>query len=182
MKGLIYLNLSAEAYYSGATYDETIFITPQDYLKYFCKYVGTEVEVTEENKVYADDAVEFTDETVKKAYQLAKQTWHKKEICVGELDGKHSEVDGEVYVDFFDEESIRSQYNKPSNDGEFLIEDMLYSNDISDYTERKRVIAEIESNVAKLVEEIGVYVDVKYRVPKEKVEELNRFVKSLLEE
>lgn len=181
MKGLIYLNLNAEAYYSWATYDETLFITPQDYLKYFCKNVGTEVEITEANKVYADDAVEFTDENVKKAYQLAKQTWHEKEVYVGELDGKHSEVSGEVYVDFFDEESIKGQYRKPANDGNFLWKQLLYTNGYDDFKTQQKIIDEVEANTAKMVESIGVYVDVKYRVPEEKVEELNKFVKSLLE-
>ena len=31
---LIELNLYAEAYYSGAEYNEVVFITPQDYIKY----------------------------------------------------------------------------------------------------------------------------------------------------
>ena len=85
MKGLIYLNLHAEAYYSGAEYDETIFITPEDYRKYFCN----------------------GDKTVD-AFKHASENWHCKEISVGELDGKHSDVHGDVYVDFFEEENINS--------------------------------------------------------------------------
>lgn len=180
MKGLIYLNLHAQAYYSGAEYDETIFITPQDYLKYFSVNVGTEIELTEANKVYADDAVEFTDEEVEKAYKLAKQTWHEKEICVGELDGKHSEVYGNVYVDFFDEENIKSQYNEPSNDGSYLMEELLYTNGFKDYREHSKIIKEIADNVFTVVSKIGEYVEIKYRVPKEKVTELNKLVEEFL--
>lgn len=179
MKGLIYLNLHAEGYYSGAKYDETIFITPQDYLKYFSKNTGIETEQLEVDKTYADEFVEFTDEEVKKVYQLAKSAWHEKVICVGELDGKHSEVDGEVYVDFFDEESIKNHYNETSNDGNCLMQDLLYTNDISNYTEQRKIIKEIKDNVDKAVEEIGVYIEVKYRVPREKVEELNKIVEEL---
>ena len=181
MRGLIYLNLNAEAYYSGAEYSETVFITPQDYLNYFTKNVGTEIELTEANKVYADDVVEFTDEDVKKAYMLAKQTWHDKSVSVGELDGKHSEVDGNVYVDFFDEESIKNQYNKPANDGDYLFMELLCTNGFNDFKEQEKIIKEIEANVAKMVEEIGVFVDVRYRIPKDKVEELNLYVKHMLE-
>lgn len=181
MRGLIYLNLNAEAYYSGAEYSETVFITPQDYLKYFTKNVGVEIELTDENKVYADNSVEFTDESVKKAYTLAKQTWHGKSVSVGELDGKHSEVDGDVYVDFFDEESIKNQYNKPANDGNYLFMELLYTNGFDDFKEQEKIIKEIEDNVAKLVEEIGIFVDVRYRIPKDKVEELNSYVKHMLE-
>lgn len=182
MKALIYLNLHAEGYYSGAEYDETIFITPQDYLKYFSKNAGVESEQTEKSEVYADTEVEFTDENVKKAYRLAKQTWHEKSISVGELDGKHSEVSGDVYVDLFTEDDIKKQYNKPDNDHTYLLEDLLYSNGHNYYDERQKIIKEIEANVAKLVESIGEYTEVKYRIPKDKVDELNKFVKTLLGE
>lgn len=158
MKGLIYLNLHAEAYYSGAEYDETVFITPDDYRKYFCK------EEVDENKVY---------ETVHK-------TWHDKEISVGELDGKHSEVLGDVYVDLYEEPDIKEQYEEPNNDGTFLIDEMLYSAGITQWDERQKVKEEIQSNVQKLVKEIGVYVVVSYRIPEDKVEELNTFVENLL--
>lgn len=157
MKGLIYLNLHAEAYYSRAEYDETIFITPEDYRKYFCN----------------------GDKTVD-AFKHASENWHCKEISVGELDGKHSDVHGDVYVDFFEEEHIRNQYSKPSNDGEFLIDEMLYSVGVTDYTKRKEAKQSIIENADKLAKEIGVFVEVKYRVPVEKVEELNEFVDNLI--
>lgn len=158
MKKLIYLNLHAEAYYSGAEYDETVFITPDDYKKYFCK------EEVDEDKVY---------ETVHK-------TWHDKEISVGELDGKHSEVMGDVYVDLYEEPDIKEQYEKPDNDGTFLIDEMLYSAGIVQWDERQKVKEEIQKNVDKLVKEIGVYVVVSYKIPEDKVEELNTFVDNLL--
>lgn len=179
MKGLIYLNLNAEAYYSGATYDETLFITPQDYLKYFCKNVGTEVEITEANKVYADDAVELTDENVKKAYQLAKQTWHEKEVYVGELDGKHSEVYGEVEVDLWDTNRIAEYWEKPNNDGTCLLDKLSYMINPSSYEDRKRFMDEIRENVNKVVESIGTKVTVSFRVPKDKVKELEAFAEKL---
>ena len=157
MKGLIYLNLHAEAYYSGAEYDETIFITPEDYRKYFCN----------------------GDETVD-AFKHASENWHCKEISVGELDGKHSEVMGDVYVDLYEEQHIRNQYEKPCNDGEFLINEMLYSVGISDYTKGKEVKQSIIENAHELAKEIGLFVEVKYRVPSEKVEELNTFVEKLM--
>ena len=158
MKGLIYLNLHAEAYYSGAEYDETIFITPEDYRKYFCK-----------------DSSDTREEI-----EIAKDTWHEKEISVGELDGKHSNVLGDVYVDFFEEQDIREQYNKPNNDGSFLIDNLLYSIDIVNWAEMQKIKEEIQANVDKLVKEIGLYVEVTYRVPEDKVEELNTFVENLL--
>ena len=158
MKGLIYLNLHAEAYYSGAEYDETVFITPDDYRKYFCK------EEVDEDKVY----------------ETAHKTWHDKEISVGELDGKHSEVMGDVYVDLYEEPDIKEQYEEPNNDGTFLIDEMLYSAGITQWDERQKVKEEIQSNVQKLIKEIGVYVVVSYRIPEDKVEELNTFVENLL--
>lgn len=157
MKGLIYLNLHAEAYYSGAEYDETVFITPDDYRKYFCKSEDTRTE-----------------------FEIAKETWHEKEISVGELDGKHSNVMGDVYVDLYEEPDIKEQYKKPCNDGTFLIDEMLYSAGITQWDERQKVKEEIQSNVQKLVKEIGVYVVVSYRIPEDKVEELNTFVENLL--
>ena len=160
MKGLIYLNLHAEAYYSGAEYNEIIFITPEDYRKYFCK-----------------DSFDTRAEL-----DIAKDIWHEKEISVGELDGKHSNVIGDVYVDFFEEQDIREQYSKPSNDGNFLINEMLYSMNIVTWNEMQKIKEEIQANVDKLVKEVGLYVDVTYRVPEHKIAELNEFVVNLLKE
>lgn len=157
MKGLIYLNLHAEAYYSGAEYDETVFITPDDYRKYFCKSEDTRTE-----------------------FEIAKENWHEKEISVGELDGKYSNVMGDVYVDLYEEPDIKEQYKKPCNDGEFLIDEMLYSVGISDWDKRREVKQLITENAAKLAKEIGVLVVVSYKIPENKVEELNAFVENLL--
>ena len=158
MKGLIYLNLHAEAYYSGAEYDETVFITPEDYRKYFCK-----------------DGLDTREEI-----EIAKDKWHEKESSVGELDGKHSNVLGDVYVDFFDEQDIKEQYEKPNNDGNFLINELLHSVCVVGWEESRRIIKEINDNVDKMVKEIGVYVEVKYRIPEDKVDELNTYVENLL--
>lgn len=157
MKKLIYLNLHAEAYYSGAEYDETIFITPEDYRKYFCN----------------------GDKTVD-AFKHASENWHCKEISVGELDGKHSDVHGDVYVDFFEEEHIRNQYSKPSNDGENLINEMLNSIGFSNWKEMQEIKNSIVENADRLAREVGIFVEVNYKIPAEKVAELNAFVEKLI--
>ena len=175
-KGLIYFNLHAEAYYSGAEYDETFFVTPDDYMKYFGKNRGVIIE----GEVQENDNIKFTDASVEEAYKLAKSTWHNKEVSVGELDGKHSDVYGDVYVDFFDDENIRDQYAKHCNDGNNLMLEMLYTNGINDYDEQQACIKEINENVEKLVKEVGYCVEARYRVPYDKVEELNKLVEDFL--
>ena len=154
---LIELNLYAEAYYSGAEYNEVVFITPQDYIKYFGSGQDTDAETFEEH---------------------VKDNWDNRDIYVGELDGKHSEVYGNVTVDFWDTERIAEYWEKPDNDGDkllYALADKASSPDDSYF----QVIENIQKHVNDVIESIGTKVTIECRVPKDKVAELKAFVEQL---
>lgn len=157
---LIELNLYAVGHYSGAEYNEVVFITPQDFVKYFGSGQDTDAETFDE---------------------YVKELWDGRELSVGELDGKHSEVYGEVEVDFWDANRIAEYWEQPSNDGEILLDAIVYGamgNSIT-FDDRQKFIDTINKNVDDLVTNIGTKVTVECRVPKDKVEELHRFVEQL---
>lgn len=154
---LIELNLYAEAYYSGAEYNEVVFITPQDYIKYFGSGQDTDAETFEEH---------------------VKNQWDDREISVGELDGKHSDVYGNVEVEFWDAERIAEYWEKPDNDGDkllYALADEASSPDDSYF----QVIENIQKHVNDVIESIGTKVTIECRVPKDKVAELKAFVEQL---
>lgn len=154
---LIELNLYAEAYYSGAEYNEVVFITPQDYIKYFGSGQDTDAETFEE---------------------CVKNQWEGREVCVGELDGKHSQVYGSISVDFWNAERIAEYWEQPDNDGDkllYALADEASSPDDS----YSQVIENIQKHVNELIKSIGTKVTVECRVPKDKVEELRAFVEQL---
>ena len=157
---LIEFNLYALAYYSEAEYNETIFITPQDYIKYFGSGQDTDDKTFEE---------------------YVKNQWDGREIYVGELDGKHSEVYGNVEVDFWDAERIAEYWEQPDNDGDNLLDELADSavgGNLS-YKDKQKFIDDIKLHVNEVIESIGTKVTVECRVPKNKVDELKAFVKQL---
>ena len=147
----------AEAYYSGVEYNEVVFITPQDYIKYFGSGQDTDAETFED---------------------YVEKQWEGREVCVGELDGKHSEVYGSISVDFWDAERIAEYWEQPDNDGDkllYALADEASSPDDS----YSQVIENIQKHVNELIKSIGTKVTVECRVPKDKVEELRAFVEQL---
>lgn len=158
---LIELNLYAEGAYSGATYEEVRFITVQDYIKYFGSGQDTDAEDFEEY-IY--------------------NTWNGREIYVGELDGKHSEVSGTVKVDFWDANRIAEYYSEDySEDGENLLDEITADaiGSKASFKEECDFAEEISKHVKEVIDSIGTKVEVTVRVPKDKVEELNAFVEKL---
>ena len=75
---IVKLNVYAEAYYSGATYEEDVVISKSLYEK-----IKTELD-------------EYDSENNENA----------RGVYVGELDGKHSEVEGDLSVEVYSEEEI----------------------------------------------------------------------------
>lgn len=154
---IIELNLYAEAYYSGATYDEVVFITPQDYIKYFGSGQDTDAETFGE---------------------YVENQWDGREIYVGELDGKHSDVSGNVEVDFWDAKRIAKYWEQPDNDGDKLLYKMLNEANTSGESQAE-IMENIKKHVNEVIESIGIKVTVECRVPKDKVDELRAFVEQL---
>lgn len=155
---LIELNLYAEAYYSGAEYNEVVFITPEDYIKYFGSGQNTDAETFEE---------------------YVRNQWDDREIYVGELDGKHSEVSGNVEVDFWDAERIAEYWEQPDNDGDYLLNTLIEDVETPHNESRFEIMENIQKHVNEVVKSIGTKVTIECRVPKDKVAELKAFVEQL---
>lgn len=154
---LIELILYAEAPYSRAEYIERVFITPQDHIKYFGSGQDTNTETFEE---------------------YLENKWDGREISVGELDGKHSEVYGNVDVDTWNEEGIAEYWEQPDNDGSYLMDTLV--EEVNNLGEsRLEIMENIKKHVNEVVENIGTKVKVECRVPKDKVDELMAFVEQL---
>lgn len=90
---VVKINLYAEAYYSGAEYSEDVVISRNLYEK-----IKGELDEYDYGK-HDDDA---------------------REICVGELDGKHSETSGYAAIEEFSEDEIQNANWELNNDGNCL--------------------------------------------------------------
>lgn len=127
---LVKLNLYGEAYYSGATYNETIFLLEDDY-----KALGKDFE--------------------------------GMEISLGELDGKHSEVDGEVDVQVItlnEQEKFKFETDNDGRDLYYELED--YSNDVDDMIKRAK----------SYIDTLDCLVDIKYRLKKSDATKIEKFI------
>lgn len=134
---LVNINLFAEAYYSGRTYEDNIWIKKSSYEKLMGVF--------------------------------------PKEISCGELDGKYSEVMGEVEVqDYSHTDEYYAKNADIAHDGDYLewsLRDLYESNGL-DWVEEQKEINEYLSH-------LDLYEEVTVSVPHSKVKELMKFVDNL---
>lgn len=134
---LININLYAEGYYSGSTYEENQWVKADSYEK------------------IKDDLPE--------------------EICCGELDGKHSEVYGDIEIqDEFKNDEDLANAGDGACDGERLRYRLIdvYKIHNLDFESEER---EIE----KYLSSLDRYVEVTVNIPQSKKDKLFEFVDSL---
>lgn len=132
---IIKLNLYGEGYYSGSSYDETMFLLEEDYKK-----LGIDL--------------------------------NGEEVCLGELDGKHSEVYGEITVRTIKDEEQESLTFEKNNDGDTLYYHIQeYSDEIDDMLQR----------VESYIKGIDYLVDIKYRVKKSEAVKIEKFISENIE-
>lgn len=134
---LVNINLFAEGYYSGSTYEDNIWIKKSSYEKLMDVF--------------------------------------PEEISCGELDGKHSEVMGEVEVqDYSYTDEYYAKNSNTINDGDYLewsLRDLYESNGLN--------LVEEQKEITEYLNHLDLYEDVTVSVPHSKVKELMKFVKSL---
>lgn len=98
-----------------------------------------------------------------------------KEISCGELDGKYSEVMGEVNVeDYSYTDEYYAKNANTINDGDYLewsLRDLYESNGLNWVEEQKEII--------EYLSHLDLYEDVTVSVPHSKVKELMKFVNNL---
>lgn len=114
------------------------------------------------------------DETIfllEEDYKLLGEDLQDKEIYLGELDGKHSEVMGEIDVDIISEYSQLNYNFEVSNDGDTL------------YWE----LNELTNNLSEMIEKANKYIStidsmttVSFNVRKSQVEKVNSIVNEFI--
>lgn len=127
---LVKISVYGEGYYSGNSYEETIFLLEED-------------------------------------YKLLGEDFDSKEIYLGELDGKHSEVYGEVDVEIIPYDKQMNYNFKRNND-----DDTLYW-ELDRHTDN---INEMIHRANTYINGLDSMVDVTYTIRKSKVEELNEWI------
>ena len=131
---LVNINVYGGGYYSGSSYEESIFLLEEDY-----KELGKDL-----------DGIE---------------------VYLGELDGKHSEVYGQVEVEIITEEMQKTYNFNKNNDGEELYD----------------LIEELSPNSKNMVERAKKYIetldsliDITFTVKKSQVGKIREVVSELI--
>ena len=130
---LISINLYANAYYSGNTYDETIFLLEDDYKK-----IGVDL--------------------------------NGNRVSVGELDGKHSDVSGEITVEVISEDEQENFNFEVKNDDDCLFYEI---NELLQYPD---MLDEMIKRANNYIQNLDSLVEVKYMVRKSQVPKIESFI------
>ena len=143
---IVKLNVYAEAYYSGATYEEDVVISKNLYEK-----IKTELD-------------EYNSENNENA----------RGVYVGELDGKHSEVEGDLSIEMYFEDEIADCSWDLNEDG-----DMLYYK-VKDICDEKDLDLDDDiKTVKEYLKNVDSYVEISITVKKSNVDKIKEYAKSL---
>lgn len=143
---IVKLNVYAEAYYSGATYEEDMIISKSLYEK-----IKTELD-------------EYDSENNENA----------RGIYVGELDGKHSEVEGDLSVGIYSENEVADfswDLNKDGNNLYYKVKDIC-DEKVLDLDDDIKTVKEYLKNVDS-------YVEIYIRTKKSNVDKIKEYAESL---
>jgi hypothetical protein len=93
------------------------------------------------------------------------------EICLGELDGKHSQVYGSICTEDYTEEDLKDAYLELEQAGDWLIEELknLYGGFDLDFDME-------QDEIKEYIDELDSYVTVEVRVRKSQVDAVHDFV------
>ena len=104
-------------------------------------------------------------------YNSLEEDFNGKIMDLGELDGKHSQVDGEIYVEIITEEEQLNYKFDVSNDGESL------------YWELDSINTNIDEMIKRAnnyIESLDRLVEVKFTVKKSQIEAVNNAVYEII--
>lgn len=143
---IVKLNVYAEAYYSGATYEEDVVISKSLYEK-----IKTELDEYD-----------------------SKNNENARGVYVGELDGKHSEVEGDLSVEIYSEDEIAGCSWDLNEDG-----DILYYK-VKDICDEKDLdLDEDIENVKEYLKNVDSYVEIYIRTKKSNADKIKKYAESL---
>lgn len=143
---IVKLNVYAEAYYSGATYEEDVVISRNLYEK-----------IKEELNEYDSENNE-----------------NASGIYVGELDGRHSEVEGDLSIEVYSEDEVADCDWNLNEDGDRLyykVKDICDEKDL-DLDEDIKAVKEYLKNVDS-------YVEISIMAKKSNVDKIREYAESL---
>ena len=110
-------------------------------------------------------------------YKRLEHDFNCEEMCLGELDGKHSEVYGEVSVTLIKEEN-QVDYNfrlDEDNDG-----DSLYWHLYDNFSCPDINIEEMMQRAYDYINSLDIYVNISFKVRKSQVEKIKKVVSELI--
>ncbi len=143
---IVKLNVYAEAYYSGATYEEDVVISKSLYEK-----IKTELDEYD-----------------------SKNNENARGVYIGELDGKHSEVEGDLSVEIYSEDEIAGCSWDLNEDG-----DILYYK-VKDICDEKDLdLDEDIENVKEYLKNVDSYVEIYIRTKKSNADKIKKYAESL---
>lgn len=104
-------------------------------------------------------------------YDKLKKDFNGKEIYLGELDGKHSEVYGEVEVEYIPEEKQLDYKYNTHNDGESLYWELYES-----AYDKKMKLEEMIERANEYINNLDSLVEVTHTIRKSQVKKLNDWI------
>lgn len=144
---IVKLKVYAEAYYSGAIYEEDVVISKSLYEK------------------IKDELWQYSDEN---------EDENAKGIYLGELDGKHSEVEGYINIIQYSEDKVSDYSWDLKEDG-----DSLYYK-VKDICDEKNLDLDDDiKNVQNYLKNVDSYVEIYIRTRKSNVDKIKEYAKSL---
>lgn len=111
------------------------------------------------------------------AYEKVKNKIEELQVYIPELDGKHSEIEADIVIQFIEEKNVANVgLNEVSNDGEDLWNELsaIFADNGLDLMEETR-------KVEQYLETIDYFVDVTVRVKKSDVSKIREYEKKLNE-
>ena len=112
---------------------------------------------------------------LKEDYEKLNWDLSEEEVWLGELDGKHSEVYGDVYVNEISEEEQENYNFETDDDGDCLFNHLIYEK--KDITEE--IIEAMIKRALDYIDTIDSMVEVCYTVKKSQVKYLDRVYNDL---
>lgn len=146
---VVHISLYAEAYYSGEEYTENIYMLTSDYKK----YIYGQVYVADSDMLNCDECCR---------------------VYVGELDGKHSEVYGDISVEPLLKSELETKLLDRTCDGDYL-ENYLFEGN-------KEALEICNKNFEKLLSGIDTTIEVSVRIKRSQRDRLDKFIAQLKSE
>lgn len=111
----------------------------------------------------------------KEFYEKIKDKVEEMEVCVYELDGKHSTTYGNIEVQSCNEEDIIDWWEETKNDGSFFYSELSWICQCYFNLDLDKEIKEVE----EYIDSLDTYVEIEVRVKKSQMDKLVEFMHKL---